>query len=70
MESDPFEQEVRDGHVFARGADDDKGQSMIQLKAFEYMVREGHLRHNVKFILEGGGGNRVSQSECFSAGAP
>lgn len=26
---------------------------MIQLKAFEYMVREGHLRHNVKFILEG-----------------
>lgn len=51
--SDPFEPEVRDGHVFARGADDDKGQSMIQLKAFEYMVREGHLRHNVKFILEG-----------------
>ncbi len=32
--SDPFEPEVRDGHVFARGADDDKGQSMIQLKAF------------------------------------
>lgn len=51
--SDPFEPEVRDGHVFARGADDDKGQSMIQLKAFEYMVREGALRHNVKFILEG-----------------
>ena len=50
--SDPFEPEVRDGHVFARGADDDKGQAMIQLKAFEYMVREGALRHNVKFILE------------------
>ena len=49
--SDPFEPEVRDGHVFARGADDDKGQSMIQLKAFEYMVREGALRHNVKVIL-------------------
>ena len=26
---------------------------MIQLKAFEYMVRSGELRHNVKFILEG-----------------
>lgn len=51
--SAPFEPEVRDGYVFARGADDDKGQSMIQLKAFEYMVRQGELRHNVKFILEG-----------------
>ena len=51
--SAPFEPEVRDGKVYARGADDDKGQSMTQLKAFEYMVRSGELRHNVKFILEG-----------------
>lgn len=51
--SEPFTPEVRDGRVYARGADDDKGQSMIQLKAFEYMVREDKLRHNVKFILEG-----------------
>lgn len=51
--SNPFEPEIRDGRIWARGADDDKGQSMIQLKAFEYMIREGHLRHNVKFILEG-----------------
>lgn len=51
--SNPFEPEIRDGRVYARGADDDKGQAMIQLKAFEYMVREGNLRHNVKFILEG-----------------
>lgn len=51
--SEPFAPEVRDGKVYARGADDDKGQSMIQLKAFEYMVREDKLRHNVKFILEG-----------------
>lgn len=51
--SQPFEPEIRDGHLFARGADDDKGQSFIQVKAFEYMVREGALKHNVKFIFEG-----------------
>lgn len=51
--SDPFEPEIRDGRLYARGADDDKGQTMIQVKAFEYLVREGLLRHNVKFILEG-----------------
>ena len=51
--SQPFEPEVHDGHIWARGADDDKGQSMIQVKAFEYVVREGLLKHNVKFIFEG-----------------
>ena len=49
----PFEPTVSDGRIWARGADDDKGQAMIQVKAFEYMVREGLLRHNVKFIFEG-----------------
>ena len=51
--SAPFEPEVRDGRIWARGADDDKGQSSLQVKAFEYLVRTGQLRHNVKFILEG-----------------
>lgn len=51
--SKPFEPEVRDGHIWARGADDDKGQSFIQAKAFEYMVKNNLLKHNVKFILEG-----------------
>lgn len=51
--SDPFAPEIRDGRIWARGADDDKGQAMIQAKAFEYMVHEGLLRHNVKFIFEG-----------------
>ena len=49
----PFEPCVRDARIYARGADDDKGQSFIQLKAFEYLVRHGLLRHNVKFTLEG-----------------
>ncbi len=51
--SQPFEPEIRDGRIWARGADDDKGQALIQVKAFEYLVRNGLLRHNVKFIFEG-----------------
>lgn len=49
----PFEPEIRDGRIWARGADDDKGQSMIQVKAFEYLTRGNLLNHNVKFIFEG-----------------
>lgn len=51
--SDPFKPEVRDEHIWARGADDDKGQSFIQYAAFEFLVKHNLLRHNVKFILEG-----------------
>ena len=51
--SAPFEPEVRDGYIWARGADDDKGQSFIQVKAFEYLVQNNLLTHNVKFIFEG-----------------
>ncbi len=52
-DSDPFEPEIRDGAIYARGANDDKGQTFIHIKVFEYLVREGKLKHNVKFILEG-----------------
>lgn len=51
--SEPFKPEIRDEHIWGRGADDDKGQAMIQVKAFEYMIKSGLLRHNVKFIFEG-----------------
>lgn len=51
--SDPFKPEVHDEHIWARGADDDKGQSFIQYAAFEFLVKHNLLRHNVKFILEG-----------------
>ncbi len=51
--SDPFEPEVHDGAIWGRGANDDKGQLFMHLKAFEYLVRAGKLRHNVKFIFEG-----------------
>lgn len=49
----PFEPVVKDGRIWARGADDDKGQAMIQVKAFEYVVKNGLLNHNIKFIFEG-----------------
>jgi acetylornithine deacetylase/succinyl-diaminopimelate desuccinylase-like protein len=51
--TNPFEPVVIDEKIWARGADDDKGQSFIHLKAFEYMVKTGTLPCNVKFIIEG-----------------
>lgn len=51
--TDPFEPVIRDGHIWARGADDDKGQSFIEVKAFEYLAKHNLLKHNVKFIFEG-----------------
>ena len=51
--SKPFEPEIRDGKIYARGADDDKGQLFMQVKAFEYMVVENKLPCNVKFLIEG-----------------
>ncbi len=51
--TEPFEPVVKDGKIWARGADDDKGQSFMQAKAFEFMVRTNQLPCNVKFMLEG-----------------
>ena len=51
--SNPFEPVIRDGKIWARGADDDKGQSFVHAKAFEYMVRSNTLNCNVKFLIEG-----------------
>lgn len=51
--SEPFNPEIRDGKIYARGADDDKGQSFMQIKAFEALVKTNNLRLNVKFMIEG-----------------
>ncbi|MCD6660422.1 MAG: dipeptidase [Lentimicrobium sp.] len=51
--SPPFEPEIRDGKIYARGADDDKGQAFMHAKAFEAMVQTGTLPCNVKFMIEG-----------------
>ena len=52
--TEPFEPVIKEGRLWGRGADDDKGQGFIQLKAFEIAAREGLLRCNVKFLIEGG----------------
>jgi acetylornithine deacetylase/succinyl-diaminopimelate desuccinylase-like protein len=51
--SPPFEPEIRDGRIYARGACDDKGQMYMHIKAFETMMAEGTLPCNVKFMIEG-----------------
>lgn len=51
--SPPFEPEIRDNKIWARGADDDKGQMFMHFKAFEYMLKTNQLPCNVKFMIEG-----------------
>ncbi len=52
--SDPFEPDIRDGEIYARGASDDKGQAFIHIKAVESaLAANGSLPVNVKVLLEG-----------------
>ena len=53
-ETPPFEPQVRDGEIYARGASDDKGQMFTHIKAIEsILATEGRLPINVKLIFEG-----------------
>ncbi|MBM7540066.1 dipeptidase [Amphibacillus cookii] len=53
-ESAPFEPEVRNGRLYARGASDDKGQVFMHLAVFEaFLKTEGKLPVNVKVCIEG-----------------
>jgi len=49
----PFEPQVRDGKIYARGACDDKGQVYMHVKAFEIMTQLNLLSCNIKFMIEG-----------------
>ncbi len=52
--SDPFEPEVRDNNIYARGAVDDKGQMYGLLKALDALMRTYHgLPVNVRVLIEG-----------------
>ncbi len=49
----PFKPVLKDGKIWARGADDDKGQSFMHAKAVEYLMTNNLLKCNVKFLIEG-----------------
>ena len=51
--SNPFEPEIRNEKIYARGACDDKGQFFMHLKAVELMLKNNILSCNVKFMIEG-----------------
>ena len=57
--TDPFEPVIGPDPVtgkdaiWGRGANDDKGQLFMHIKAFEYLLASGKLTHNVKFLFEG-----------------
>jgi len=53
-QSHPFQPGIRDGYIYARGADDNKGQHLAHVKAVaSYLRCEGTLPVNVKFLIEG-----------------
>ena len=72
-ESDPFEPEIRDGYLYARGSVDDKGNSYLLLKAAEQLAREGALPVNVRIAFDGeeetGGHSIVEFLEADERGA-
>jgi acetylornithine deacetylase/succinyl-diaminopimelate desuccinylase-like protein len=72
-ESEPFEPELRDGHIYARGAIDDKGNAFLLLKAAELLAAEGALPVNVRIAFDGeeetGGHSIVEFLEADERGA-
>jgi acetylornithine deacetylase/succinyl-diaminopimelate desuccinylase-like protein len=52
--SSPFEPEIRDGRIWARGSSDNKGQMMAHVLGVEKTLREtGELPVNLTFLFEG-----------------
>jgi len=50
----PFEPAIRGENIYARGACDDKGQTLILLEAVRRLMdRDGRLPVNVRFLIEG-----------------
>ncbi|QAY68017.1 dipeptidase [Paenibacillus protaetiae] len=60
----PFEPDIRDGKLYARGSTDDKGQLFLHIKALEAIIKEeGTLPVNIKLCVEG-------EEEISSANLP
>ncbi len=53
-ESDPFQPEIRNGRIYARGSADNKGQLFAHLAAIKAIKEiKGELPINIKFLFEG-----------------
>jgi acetylornithine deacetylase/succinyl-diaminopimelate desuccinylase-like protein len=51
--SPPFQPEIRNGHLYARGCADNKGNHMATLKAVEHLFAAGGPPVNLRFLIEG-----------------
>ena len=51
--SPPFEPEVREGFVYARGCADNKGNHMAAVRAVEHLFSAGGPPLNIRFLIEG-----------------
>jgi acetylornithine deacetylase/succinyl-diaminopimelate desuccinylase-like protein len=53
-DSEPFEPQIREGKLYARGVADDKGDLMARLQAIEaYQATLGELPLKIKCVFEG-----------------
>jgi acetylornithine deacetylase/succinyl-diaminopimelate desuccinylase-like protein len=52
-ETPPFSPTLRNGRLYARGAEDNKGQVFYTLKALETLISNDALEASVKVIIEG-----------------
>jgi acetylornithine deacetylase/succinyl-diaminopimelate desuccinylase-like protein len=72
-ETPPFEPNVRDGWLYARGTADDKGQLYLLLKAAALLAAEGELPVNIRVACDGeeesGGHSIVHFLEADERGA-
>jgi acetylornithine deacetylase/succinyl-diaminopimelate desuccinylase-like protein len=57
----PFEPTIRNNRMYARGAEDNKGQVFYFLKALETLINNGAELPNIKILIEG-------EEECGSKG--
>ena len=64
--SDPFAAEIRDGHIYGRGAADPKGNLVATLKAAEaWQQVRGDIPVNLKFLIDGDDESRLGDFPGF-----
>lgn len=52
-DSEPFTVTERDGKLYARGIVDNKGQVLVHIATIFNLIKEGKLKFNIKFLIEG-----------------